>query len=127
MHLLVGKGITPYDAGEIWHLFDQRYDMLITKLDTRDFSRADLNKYTDIILPNSWGKCFNKERMLKKLKNGWNNGGTLIGYKNALENGLIAMNLLKIEFKSKKDSTQNTILRTKRKSFWSTGYWWGHI
>src|SRR5690606_42135821 len=48
--MIVGEGITPYDAGEIWHLFDQRYDMKLTKLDIQNFQRADLSKYTAITL-----------------------------------------------------------------------------
>ncbi len=80
--LLVGEGITPYDAGEIWHLFDQRYDMKITKLDLGDFSRTDLSRYTDIILPNSWGGGLG-ENEAGKLKEWVRRGGTLIGYRNA--------------------------------------------
>ncbi len=80
--LIVGEGITPYDAGEIWHLFDQRYDMEITKLDTRSFSRADLSRYTDIILPNSWGSALGNGDV-EKLKEWVRDGGTLIGYRNA--------------------------------------------
>ncbi len=113
--LIVGRGITPYDAGEVWHLFDQRYDMLISKLDTRDFNRTDLSKYTDIILPNSWGNALSKKDA-EKLKKWVENGGTLIGYKNTgkwLNNN----NLLKIEFKSKKDSTQNTSFEQKSNYF----------
>ena len=113
--LIVGRGITPYDAGEVWHLFDQRYDILISKLDTRDFNRTDLSKYTDIILPNSWGNALSKKDA-EKLKKWVENGGTLIGYKNTgkwLNNN----NLLKIEFKSKKDSTQNTSFEEKSNYF----------
>ncbi|HSP10881.1 MAG TPA: M14 family metallopeptidase, partial [Salegentibacter sp.] len=80
--LIVGDGITPYDAGEIWHLFDQRYDMKLTKLDTRTFSRADLSRYTDIILPNSWGSAL-ENGDIEKLKEWVRDGGTLIGYRNA--------------------------------------------
>tara|TARA_R100001369_G_scaffold11109_2_gene24481 strand:+ start:14782 stop:17295 length:2514 start_codon:yes stop_codon:yes gene_type:complete len=80
--LIVGDGITPYDAGEIWHLFDQRYEMKITKLDTRNFDRTDLSKYTDIILPNSWGNALEKKDV-EKIKEWVKDGGTLIGYKNA--------------------------------------------
>ena len=80
--LIVGDGITPYDAGEIWHLFDQRYDMKITKLDTRNFDRTDLSNYTDIILPNSWGNALEKKDV-EKIKEWVKDGGTLIGYKNA--------------------------------------------
>ena len=113
--LIVGKGITPYDAGEIWHLFDQRYDMLISKLDTRDFRRTDLSKYTDIILPNSWGNALSKEDA-EKIKKWVKEGGTLIGYKNAgkwFNNN----DILKIDFKSKKDSTQNISYEQKRNYF----------
>ena len=113
--LITGKGITPYDAGEIWHLFDQRYDMLITKLDTRDFSRTDLNKYTDIILPNSWGSALTKTDA-EKIKKWVEQGGTLIGYKNAGK-WFNSNELLKIEFKSKKDSTQNISFEQKGNHF----------
>jgi len=80
--LIVGEGITPYDAGEVWHLFDQRYDMKITKLDTRRFSRADLSRYTDIVLPNSRSSAL-QSNAVKKLKEWVRKGGTLIGYRNA--------------------------------------------
>jgi len=113
--LIVGKDITPYDAGEVWHLLDQRYDMLITKLDTRNFSRTDLSKYTDIILPNSWGNALTSQDA-KKLKTWVQNGGTLIGFKSAGKwfnnNGL-----LKIKFKTKKDSTQQISFEQKRDYF----------
>lgn len=79
--LLVGDGITSYDAGEIWHLFDQRYDMKITKLDLSNFSRVDLSRYTDIIIPNLSGSALGKSEA-KKLKEWVRRGGTLIGYKN---------------------------------------------
>lgn len=55
--LIVGEGISPYDAGEIWHLFDTRYNMRITKLDTRNMSRDDLDTYTTIILPSGYGSA----------------------------------------------------------------------
>ncbi|MFT4802606.1 MAG: hypothetical protein ACI93N_002386, partial [Flavobacteriaceae bacterium] len=113
--LIVGNGITPYDAGEVWHLFDQRYDMLISKLDTRDFNRTDLSKYTDIILPNSWGTALSKTDA-EKLKKWVENGGTLIGYKNAGK-WLNSNDILKIDFKSKKDSTQNISFEQKSNYF----------
>ena len=113
--LIVGDGITPYDAGEVWHLFDQRYDMQITKLDTRNFNRTDLSRYTDIILPNSWGNALTKEDA-KKLKIWVENGGTLIGYKNAGK-WFNKNDLLKLEFKTKKDSAQNISFEQKGNYF----------
>lgn len=78
--IIVGEGISSYDAGEIWHLFDQRYDMKITKLDTRNLGRTDLSRYTDIILPNTWNL---EEGIASKLKEWVRAGGTIIGYRDA--------------------------------------------
>ncbi|NND88004.1 MAG: zinc carboxypeptidase, partial [Flavobacteriaceae bacterium] len=104
--MVIGDGITPYDAGEIWHLFDTRYQIPITKLDTRNFGRTDLSRYTDIILPNSWGSALEK-RDAEKLKTWVENGGTLIGYKNA-GRWFNSNELLEVKFKTSKDSTQAT-------------------
>lgn len=102
--MIVGEGVTPYDAGEIWHLLDQRYDMLLTKLDTRNLGSADLSKYTDIILPNSWGSALGKSET-DKLKEWVREGGTLIGYKNAANffknNEFMKLELLENDVKAK--------------------------
>ncbi|MFO7672606.1 MAG: M14 family zinc carboxypeptidase, partial [Lutibacter sp.] len=58
--LIVGDGITSLDAGEIWHLFDQRYAMLITKLDLQGFGRKKLNSYNNIIIPKSRENALDK-------------------------------------------------------------------
>jgi hypothetical protein len=94
--MIVGDGITPYDAGEIWHLFDQRYEMKLTKLDTRSFSRADLSSYTDIILPSIRNNVLGKAE-IDKLKDWVRSGGTLIGYKDAA-NWFNTNDFMKIDF-----------------------------
>ncbi|PHQ28052.1 M14 family metallopeptidase [Leeuwenhoekiella nanhaiensis] len=90
--LLVGEGISSYDAGEIWHLLDTRFDISITKLDTRNFSRSGLDRYTTIIMPSTWGRGLTDEDA-EKLKTWVQQGGTLIGSKNAARwikrNGLV--------------------------------------
>ena len=103
--MLVGDGINPYDAGEIWHLFDQRYDMHITKLDTKNFGSADISKYSDIIMPATSGNTLDKQAA-KKLKTWVTNGGTLIGYKSA-GRWLDKNEFLKMNFKTKKDTANN--------------------
>jgi hypothetical protein len=103
--LLVGDGINSYDAGEIWHLFDQRYDMHITKLDTKNFRRADISKYTDIIIPATRGSALDEDAA-KKLKTWVQNGGTLIGYKSA-GTWLDKNEFMKMNFKTKKDTATN--------------------
>jgi hypothetical protein len=100
--MLIGKGITPYDAGEIWHLFDTRYDMHITKLDTQNLTRTDLSRYTDIIIPSSWGGAFSKNTT-DKIKDWVQDGGTLIAYKN-IGQWLNSSELMEIKFETKNDS-----------------------
>ncbi len=103
--LLVGDGITSYDAGEIWHLFDQRYDITVTKLDTKSVNRADLSRYNVIIMPNSWSGL--EDRNAKKLKTWVQDGGTLIAFKNAV-NWLNTKEFAKLDFK-KSDRTAKDI------------------
>ncbi|MDC1327389.1 M14 family zinc carboxypeptidase [Ulvibacter sp.] len=109
--LLVGEGVTSYDAGELWHLFDQRYDMTITKLDTKNFNRADLSRYTDIILPNTRGNALNKKQA-EKLKTWAKAGGTVIGYKNSGK-WLHSNELLRMEFITKSDTARNITFEQK--------------
>ena len=97
--LLVGEGVSPYDAGEIWHLFDTRYDITLTKLDVRNLSSTNINKYTTIIMPSSKGLNSNNSTKIKK----WiENGGTLISYKNSLK-WAEKNNLVKYNFKKTRD------------------------
>ena len=109
--MLVGDGIRSTDAGEIWHLFDQRYDMLITKLDTRSLKYTDLNRYNTIIVPS--GSVDGEAT--KKLKSWVQNGGTLIAYRSAL-NWLNKNELIKLEFK-KNDREAKDITFEQRRNF----------
>jgi hypothetical protein len=122
--MLVGDGINPYDAGEIWHLFDQRYDMHITKLDTKNFRRVDLSKYTDIIMPATRGNALNKDAA-KKLKTWVQSGGTLIGYKSAGK-WLEKNEFMKMTFKSNK-TTATDISFEQRSNYNGAQYVGGAI
>jgi hypothetical protein len=109
--LIVGNGTNSYDAGEIWHLFDTRYDMKITKLDVKNLSRADLSRYTDIIVPHNF-RALNKSNT-DKLKSWVRNGGTLIGYRNAA-NWMENSKMLDIEFKKTKNTANNISFEERR-------------
>ena len=103
--MVVGNGITSYDAGEIWHLFDQRYGMKLTKLDVNYLGRTNLDKYTTIILPNNYWIAKDVENMLKS----WvKNGGILIGYRNAVR-WLANNGFAKVEFNKRKSDTVNNV------------------
>lgn len=82
--IIVGGSVIPYDAGEIWHLFDQRYDMKITKLDVKDLEDTDLSEYTDIILPSARGGGIDNKHA-SKLRTWTKQGGTLIAYRDAVK------------------------------------------
>ncbi|MGB3607281.1 MAG: M14 family metallopeptidase [Psychroserpens sp.] len=109
--MIVGDGIRSYDAGEIWHLFDQRYDMTLTKLDTRSLDRSDLSRYNTIIIPSGslTGSANNK------LKRWVQDGGTLIGYRSAL-NWLNSNEFIKLDLK-KMTLTANAISFEQRGDF----------
>jgi hypothetical protein len=108
--LLVGDGMTSYDAGEIWHLLDTRYDIIATKLDTKSFKRADLGRYNTIIMVNSSSGL--NENNTKKLKSWIQDGGTLVAYKNTLR-WLKSKELMKIDFKKKKLIAKNISFEEK--------------
>ncbi|WP_339924073.1 M14 family metallopeptidase [uncultured Cyclobacterium sp.] len=75
--LLVDDGVGSADAGEIWHLFDQRMEIPITLMATYRMSVADLNRYNVIILPTGDYSILG-EKEAEKLKSWVQMGGTLI-------------------------------------------------
>ena len=100
--MLVGDGVRSYDAGEIWHLMDTRYEIPLTKIDIRDLGRSDLSRYTHFILPSYSGSAL--KASAEKLKSFTLNGGTLIGYRSAVS-WLQKNDFIKLEFlKSEKDA-----------------------
>tara|TARA_Y100000739_G_scaffold68143_1_gene57210 strand:- start:1002 stop:2153 length:1152 start_codon:yes stop_codon:yes gene_type:complete len=107
--LLVGDGVTSYDAGEIWHLLDTRYDVKVNKLDLRNIERIDLGKYTTIIVPNSTIK---NTSITKKIFDWVENGGVIIGYKNSI-NWLEESKLLKVDKKDEKLIAKNISFKDK--------------
>ena len=77
--MIVGSGVNALDAGEIWHLLDQRFNMPLSHLEVSTFNRVDLSKYNTLILvgPGQGASAYsdlNKE----KLKSWIQGGGTLI-------------------------------------------------
>ena len=48
--LVIGNGVSGYEAGEVWHLLDQRYDMKLSMVELPTFERIDLAQYTHVIL-----------------------------------------------------------------------------
>jgi hypothetical protein len=101
--MLTGQGVNALDAGEVWHLLDQRMNIPATHLEPAVFSRADLTKYNTIIMVGGNYDAFNKE----KLKAWITAGGNLILLEDAItwasQNGINNVTLKKA--KSPLDST----------------------
>jgi hypothetical protein len=98
--MVVGDGVAGNDSGEIWHLLDQRFDMAISRLDTRDFRRMDISKYTHIVIPSSGLE----KSAVEKIKTWVQNGGIVIGYKNTAR-WLSSNKMISLEFDSSKIDT----------------------
>jgi hypothetical protein len=101
--LLIDEGIGSADAGEIWHLFDQRMEIPITLMSAGGLSGADLNRYNVLILPTGNYSRVGKAG-LSKLKTWLENGGTLIARGTAL-NWLAANELADFSFETPEKAT----------------------
>jgi len=71
--MLVGAGVNPTDAGEIWHLLDQRMNIPATHLEQATFNRVDLGKYNTIIMVGGGYGELNKEKL-----SAWVRGGGVL-------------------------------------------------
>ena len=81
--MLIGAGVSGYEAGEVWHLLDQRIGMPVTKVDLLNFSRARLSDYTVMVMVG--GTYAADKSMSEKIKSWVLAGGTLITIKTASE------------------------------------------
>lgn len=111
--MLVGNGIRSYDAGEVWHLFDQRYNIPITKLDKTYFDRVDLSKYTTLVVPS--GNTILTLAQTQKVATWVKNGGTLIGYRDAVK-WLKKNKLIKLDYKKHEKKREAKNIRFDQKN-----------
>lgn len=72
--MITGPGVNATDAGEVWHLLDQRMNITATHLEPTVFNRVDMNKYNTLIMVGGNYPDINKD----KLKTWVQSGGTLI-------------------------------------------------
>lgn len=82
--MFVGDGVNSNDAGEIWHLLDTRYDILLTKMEMEKVRGDNLDRYNVIIMPDGNYRGLGKNGT-DALKEWVSNGGTLICYLRAIE------------------------------------------
>ena len=75
--MVVEGNVSSYEAGEVWHLFENRMNMPITKVPERLFYKTDIDRYNVIILVSGTYTLLNKREKLR-LKEWVANGNTLI-------------------------------------------------
>ena len=80
--MFLGEGISAYEAGQVWHLLDTKFELPMTKVDRREVARADFRDYDVIILP-SGDYSFLEGDRLEELKGWVRSGGTLVALRTA--------------------------------------------
>jgi len=80
--MLIGGTTSSRDAGEIWHLFDQRYQIPVCLTESDGLEGVDLNRYNVILMPPGSYREINNSAA-EKIKRWTAQGGTLVTLKNA--------------------------------------------
>ncbi len=102
--MVVGEGVSSYEAGQVWHLLDTRVHMPITKVDVTDWERVPLWDYNTLVLVS--GRYEFSEKEIQKIKEWLSAGHTLIAIRGgaawAMQKDLVADTLARPE----RDTTQ---------------------
>lgn len=101
--MLVGTGISATDAGEVWHLMDQRMGIPATHLEISTFNRIDLSRYNTLIMVSGAQTGLNKE----KLKAWIQGGGLLIACEDAVE-WCVRNGISKLKFRQVSESIDSS-------------------
>ncbi len=99
--LIVGSGVSHYEAGEVWHLLDHRMGMTLPLLELEDLGDLDLERYSHLILVDgNYGALGESEISL--LKTWVKRGGILMAQKRAAR-WAAAKELAKVSFVTRED------------------------
>ena len=75
--MLIGDGVSSYEAGEVWHLLDTRVHIPLTKIRLNQFNRTSLDKYTTLVMVSgTYGQISEKD--IKKIRDWVSKGNTLV-------------------------------------------------
>ncbi len=105
--MLTGDGVSGYEAGEVWHLFDQRYDMNVTMVGTGDLDHIKLNRYNVLLVPSGSYGGMNTPAQ-ERIKNWVKDGGTLIAWRDALR-FVEKLNIARLKFKKLNPDTVSVV------------------
>ena len=114
--ILVDDGISPTDAGELWHLLDTRFQIPVTLIPINIFNRTSLEKYNTIIFPEGSHSDIS-DKAKEKLKGWVQEGGVLIGFERAL-NWFTANNFGKFDVKKDEEQRIKVLPKQNRMPIW---------
>jgi hypothetical protein len=87
-----GYGAGPYNAGEVWHLLNERMKMPVSLIDISDVGEIDLSRYNTMVLAGGTYGSLPAEDVKEWVRD----GGTLIGIQSGsewpIENELVDLN-----------------------------------
>ena len=106
--MLVEGGVSSYEAGEVWHLFEQRIHMPVTKVPERIFYKTNLDNYNVIIMVSGKYKMLDKAAK-EKLKSWVSRGNTLITSAKANSWAIKSKIVNEKLVSEKKDSSKQTV------------------
>lgn len=106
--LLGGNGTSSNDAGEIWHMLDQRMRIPATIVEIERFNGTNINGYNVIIMPEGGYNTFDKQAQ-EKLKAWISNGGTVLAFENAGK-FLSTAGITKTIYRSDESKTDSTVV-----------------
>jgi hypothetical protein len=101
--LLVGNGISSYEAGEVWHLFDVRLGIPVSLVTIDKFNGINLNGYNRIIMVNGNYRAISEQKK-DELKKWLEDGGNIIAFKGGAK-WLANQKMAFIEFRQEKMDT----------------------
>jgi hypothetical protein len=107
--MLVEGGISPTDAGEIWHLLDTRFQIPVTLLPISVFNSTNINRYNTLIIPEGTYNTIT-DAAKEKLKTWTQAGGLIIGFESAVSwlntSGFAKFEIKKEDELAKKETTK---------------------
>lgn len=107
--LVLGQGVNSSEAGQVWYLLNEHLKLPVVKIDPALFPRANLHKYTTLILVGgSYADLWDKATA-DKVKTWADEGGNLIAFSTAAEwaiaNGISRERVFKDTTQQKQEET----------------------
>lgn len=81
--MLIGEKVNSYQAGEVWHLLDKRFNQDLTMMTITQYEGFDVTKYTHMIMVG--GRYELKDKIKRKIDTWIKSGGILITQSGASE------------------------------------------